>query len=340
MGLSWFVEVALNFKEQGNSYFEGKRWREAADFYTQGIDAKPTDKALLQALHINRAACNLELSMHIHFLLGGVLNDRIENYGKVLRDCSIAITINNKSSKAYYRSALALVALERYEEAVDSCSRCLGFDSTNRPVLSLKEKAGKLHSTKVMKEQERQERLREAEEKRRRLQLAFKVRDDQIPRCHKIHLEWQERHLTVVPNPKGTPEVDDKPHFDEEDPNKSSLIFPVHFLYPQHATSDMVPDFHEDTSFGEHLTVMFPPNAEPPNWDRAGEYVNGRLSIYAATGRKRLLKIGKKMTLRDVIREAGKDGDGLELQGGCLAVIVVPRGAVETKWIAEFKGNK
>jgi len=178
-----------------------------------------------------------------------------------------------------------------------------------------------------------------AEEKRRRLQVAFKVRDDWNEVCHTAHLGWQERNLVIVPNPKGTPEVDYKPQFDEEDPSRGTLLFPVHFLYPQHAASDTVPDFHEDTSFGGQLAAMFPPNAEPPNWDKAGEYVNGRLSIYAATSKRRLLRIGKKMTLRHVIREAGKDGDGLELQSGCLAFSVVPRGEVETNWIAEFKRN-
>ena len=111
-----------------------------------------------------------------YFRLRGALNDRTENFGKVLRDCSVAITMNAKSSKAYYRSALALVALERYEEAVDSCARCLGFDPTNQPVFSLKEKAGKLYDAKVMKEQEKRERLMLAEKERRRLQVAFKVR--------------------------------------------------------------------------------------------------------------------------------------------------------------------
>lgn len=134
--------------------------------------------------------------------------------------------------------------------------------------------------------------------------------------------------------------MDFKPRFDEDDPDRNTLIFPVHFLYPQHATSDTVPDFHEDTSFGDHLAAMFPPNGKPPKWDEAGEYVNGQISVYAATSGKRLLKIGKKMTLREVIREARMDGDGLELQGGCLAFIVVPRGDIETNWIAEFKRNK
>jgi len=193
--LSRLVEIALNFKEQGNSYFKGKRWREAAGFYTQGIDAKPTDKALLEALHINRAACNVELSVCFPFRLRGILNDHTENYGKVLRDCSAAIMVNVKSSKAYYRSALALVALERYDEAVDSCSRCLSFDPANQPVILLNEKAGKLHDAKVKKEQEKQERLRAVEEERRRLQVAFKVCNVFNPGF--MRLIWHRRKGTL-----------------------------------------------------------------------------------------------------------------------------------------------
>lgn len=125
--------------------------------------------------------------------MGGVLNDRTENYGKVLRDCSAAIMINIESSKAYYRSALALVALERYDEAVDSCSRCLSFDPTNQLVFSLKEKAGNLHDAKVKKEQEKQERLRVVEEKERRLQVAFKVRDTFNLRFRVTHVATGEK---------------------------------------------------------------------------------------------------------------------------------------------------
>ena len=55
------VEIAQNFKDQGNDYFKGKRYREALGFYTQGIDAQPTDASIREALLCNRAACNLEL---------------------------------------------------------------------------------------------------------------------------------------------------------------------------------------------------------------------------------------------------------------------------------------
>ena len=54
-------EVAQNFKEQGNEYFKSKKYREALGFYTQGVDAKPDDVRLKEALLLNRAACNLEL---------------------------------------------------------------------------------------------------------------------------------------------------------------------------------------------------------------------------------------------------------------------------------------
>ena len=57
-------EIAENFKEQGNDYYKGKRYREALGFYTQGIDAKPDDPKLQEALLCNRAACNLELREH------------------------------------------------------------------------------------------------------------------------------------------------------------------------------------------------------------------------------------------------------------------------------------
>jgi tetratricopeptide (TPR) repeat protein len=58
-------EIAQTFKEQGNEYFKGKRYREALGFYTQGIDAKPDDAQLKDALLLNRATCNLELRVSL-----------------------------------------------------------------------------------------------------------------------------------------------------------------------------------------------------------------------------------------------------------------------------------
>ncbi|KAF8913728.1 40S ribosomal protein S7 [Gymnopilus junonius] len=299
-------EIAQNFKEQGNEYFKGKRYREAVNFYNQGIDAKPEDKAILEALLCNRAACNLEL----------------QNYGSVLRDCSKAISLNPKCSKAYYRSALALIALERSEEALDCCNRCLSYDADNAGVKSVRERAVKMKEEKERTEREKQERLRKEEEQKLAMKRALR-----------------ERNLIIFNKPGGSVNPT-APHFDSEDPTGSTLVLPVFFLYPQHATSDIISDFAEDTTFGAHVEAMFPPQVPPPEWDKKGEYTTNNLVIYAPTHRKRLLKVGKKMTLRDVCNAAkAKEGqplDGLELKDGCLSFAVVPKGEVESKWVEEM----
>jgi len=144
------------------------------------------------------------------------------------------------------------------------------------------------------------------------------------------------------------------PIFDSEDPTGQTLIIPVFFLYPEHAVSDIIPQFVESTPFSAHLEMMFPPAAGvgsntsaapvPPDWDKERKYLNGQLIIYAITKRKRLLKVGKKMTLRDVCNAApGGDrepADGLELKNGCLTFVVLPKGGVEKKWVEDFKRER
>ncbi|KAF8665574.1 hypothetical protein AX16_000032 [Volvariella volvacea WC 439] len=303
-------EIAQNFKEQGNEYFKGKRYREALGFYTQGIDAKPTDKLLQEALLCNRAACNLEL----------------QNYGSVLRDCSKVITLNVRSSKAYYRSAVALNALERYQEAIDCCIRCLAFDPGNNAIKALHEKARKEKEIQDEKERIKGERSRKEDEAKRKLMLAFR-----------------DRNILPISNPNGSRNPY-APEWDPEDPTEGTLLIPVFFLYPQYATSDIIPNFVEDTTFSAHLENMFPPNSPPPDWDVENEYVNGSLVIYAMTHRKRLLKVGKKMTLRDVCKAAkekkGEPRDGLPLKDGCLTFVVLPRGDVELRWVEEYKASR
>jgi hypothetical protein len=81
------LEVAGNFREQGNECFREKKWKDAAEFYTKGLavllDARKNGQSeegnaekndagiaseeeqqmlkLQEALLLNRAACNLEL---------------------------------------------------------------------------------------------------------------------------------------------------------------------------------------------------------------------------------------------------------------------------------------
>jgi hypothetical protein len=163
-------------------------------------------------------------------------------------------------------------------------------------------------------------------------------------RCIRIHLLFQERNLIPVVNPDSASDNPYSPHFDLEDHSQKTLVIPVFFLYPQYASSDIISHFVEYTPFSAHLAAMFPPQAPAPEWDKKGEYVDGKLVVYAMTLRKRLLKVGKKMTLSDVCHAAkGKEGepiDGLEVKDGCLTFAVLPKGDVEQKWVEDFKKTR
>lgn len=135
-----------------------------------------------------------------------------------------------------------------------------------------------------------------------------------------------------------------EPRFDSEDPSGSTLVLPVFFLYPQYATSDIISDFVETTTFVAYIETMFPPYTPSPEWDKKGEYVAGNLVVYAPTYRKRLLKIGKKMTLRDACNAAkAKEGqplDGLPFTDNCLSFVVLPKGEQEARWVEEYKRSR
>ena len=160
----------------------------------------------------------------------------------------------------------------------------------------------------------------------------------------------QERKLFDVLNPEGSMNPY-APKFDHEDPTGKTLIVPMFFLYPEHATSDPAPEFVKDTTFGAHLAAMFPRDAAASSrqpWDTEGKYVDdGSLVVYAMTRRRRLMKVGRKVTLRDVCRAAGggvvgPDGKGdiLEVKDGCLSFVAAPKGEVERRWVEEHRSMR
>ena len=65
--------------------------------------------------------------------------------------------------------------------------------------------------------------------------------------------------------------------------------------------------------------------------------------VYVETRHRRLLKVGKDLTLREVLAKgfrAPVDGvvkDGVVLKDGLLSFVVLPKGQEEKKFIDEFK---
>lgn len=237
------------------------------------------------------------------------------------------------------------MSLDRPNEAVDCCDRCLFFGKDNQGVQAIRERAIKVRVAKEEKEREKRERVQKEIVAKQVMNAALQVM--KLPSSGSVSVLTcvitQERNIIPMVN-RDRSENLYAPHFDPEDPAKGTLIFPTFFLYPQHATSDLIPNFVEDTTFAAHITNIFPSDAPAPQWDKNREYVDGSLVVYATTHQKRLLKIGKEMTLRDVCRAAGKKDrelmEGLELKDGCLMFVVLPKGDMEQKWVQDFKDTR
>ncbi|KAG5935891.1 hypothetical protein E4U53_000339, partial [Claviceps sorghi] len=143
------LENGVDFKMRGNECFKVRGYVDAREFYTKGIqilaaeerrrnggtatdgtatDGTATDgraeddeeiaaqRAVLEALYVNRAACHLEL----------------DNHRSCWTDCAAALRLNPSNVKACYRSARALLRVDRIAEARDICARGLALDAANK----------------------------------------------------------------------------------------------------------------------------------------------------------------------------------------------------------------
>jgi hypothetical protein len=68
------------------------------------------------------------------------------------------------------------MALERAEEALDCCDRCLVFDPENKGVQTVRLRAQKLKEDTEKKERDRLDKLQKAKEAKYKLNVAFRVR--------------------------------------------------------------------------------------------------------------------------------------------------------------------
>ncbi|KAI9254526.1 hypothetical protein BDA99DRAFT_159944 [Phascolomyces articulosus] len=259
-------EIAENFKNQGNDCFkDGKsKYKDAIDYYTRAIDVDCSDSKINEACYANRAAVNLELG----------------NYGRVLRDCAKCLELNPKHTKALYRSARALLVLERVDEAHDCCEHALVVDPDNEVVKELKKKIIKRKEEIEAKQKAKEEKERQEKEEKEKLGQAFKDR--------KIKFEITE------------PEVREKANI-QLDPETNTLSWPVFFLYPEYKESDYIQSFNETNTFLDHLEVMFEQRAP---WDERGEYTPNNVEVYFENNQKlrpSIIKIGKKLPLGKVL---------------------------------------
>jgi hypothetical protein len=311
------LEVASGFKERGNESFKEKGWKDAKEYYGKGIqvllaevrkrqegehtaaDKEETKKevSVLEACLVNRAACHLEL----------------KNFRSCVMDCGSARKINSGNIKAYYRSAKALLALDRIAEADDACARGLELDSENKALQGV--------ANEIIKKNEKiaDKKRKEAEREMRRrkevatLKAALKARNIKTRKTAQPP-EMEDAKVELTPDPV--------------DPS-STLSFPTVLLYPLALESDFIKAFNEMQTLGDHLAYIL-----PLPWDKKGEYTPTGVECYMETLTGGLIKVGRKVTLLKVLSEGN-----VEVVDDVVRIFVVPKGSADV-WVKEFKQKK
>lgn len=235
------------------------------------------------------------------------------NYRSCTLDCAAVITVNPKNVKAYYRSSMALLKLDRVAEAEDAASRGLTIDPSNK---ALQTAAAKIADRKAQVERVAAKRRAEEELARKQnLVLSTALRARQI-RTRKTDQppDMEDTRIRLVPDPL-SPE--------------SSVEFPVVFLYPMDAQSDFIKGFSELHSIVDHLEYIF-----PLPWDVKKEYTINNVECFMQTVTGGLIKAGKKLPLLQIL-----SGGKVEVVDELVRIFVVPLSKTGA-FIAEMKARK
>ncbi|KAI8723628.1 Wheel domain-containing protein [Fusarium sp. LHS14.1] len=317
------LENGADFKERGNECFKVRGYVDAKEFYGKGIAilageerkrargevTKNSDgeedseeeiakqKSTLETLYVNRAACHLA----------------VKNYRSCWLDCAAALRLNPRNLKAYYRSARALLAVDRIEEADDVCARGLSLDESNASLRGVADDI--IKRAKEIDARRKKEAERVAKEKRREMLVKAALRARNIPtRTTSQPPEMEDAGIALVPDP--------------DDP-RSALAFPTVFLYPLDLESDFVKAFEETHTLEDHLGYVF-----PLPWDKEGKYTLQNVEAYVETREGGLLKMGKKVSLLKLLG-TGK----VEVVDEVVRIFVVPKNKAES-WVKEHKAKR
>ncbi|KAF3482587.1 TPR repeat protein [Arthroderma uncinatum] len=304
------ADNAQRFRENGNEFAKTKQWKDAKECYTKGISTltmdnnweEPEDpKVEAQRLREVEEAEQIEADIGV------------ENYRSTTLDCAATLKLNPKNVKAFYRSAAALLALDKVVEADDACMRGLHLDKSNQPLQTLSKKI----ATRRAELDKIAARKRAEEEHAQKVRLTLST-------------ALRAREITVRETAQ-PPDMEDAVMKLSPDPlsAESTIVFPCVLLYPMHAQSDFIKEFAETDTIAHHLKYIL-----PLPWDTKGEYTIGSVDCYIETANGGMIKPGKKVSLLAIL-----SGGKVEIVDGLVRINVVPT-KMAGKWIAEMKARK
>eukprot|EP01063_Lacrimia_lanifica_P013352 TRINITY_DN1999_c0_g4_i1.p2 TRINITY_DN1999_c0_g4~~TRINITY_DN1999_c0_g4_i1.p2 ORF type:complete len:403 (+),score=203.78 TRINITY_DN1999_c0_g4_i1:53-1261(+) len=243
-------------------------YRTALSWYTEGIDAKTSDKKVLGALYANRAQAQLEL----------------ENYGHCVADCQDALRIDPKDAKCCYRAAKACNAVKKPERAMMFINRGLLNHPDHKALQAQKKVADEIFSLLAKKKKQADmEKKRNLAGWMESVQLLVDS-GIQVGKSELLSSHWNEYGA------QGPRLVDGVLHL--------SMIF----IYDEYNTSDFITEVQLEHSVYDHLCAMFPPEGAVPDWDEKGRYQTEGLTAFYAVGDKKVELPQVDQCFHDVLR--------------------------------------
>ncbi|XP_007257243.3 tetratricopeptide repeat protein 4 [Astyanax mexicanus] len=263
-------EQAKSLKDEGNEYFKEKNYKKAIVAYTEGLKKNCSDSDLNAILYTNRAAA--------HFYLG--------NMRSALNDATAARRLKSDHIKAIIRGAQCCMELHNYAEALQWCDEGLRILPTEKKLQELRAKADKQKRAAERDARKAKAKVKKERTDRDALLTAVKERGIKLMPGQRQHrssdseeddgaegsaADMAELNLDGFSTQEATGA---KVYLDEQ----GVLHWPVLFLYPEYRQTDFISAFCENSSFIDHLTVMF--GEELPPWDTDKKYCPQNLQLF------------------------------------------------------------
>nr|XP_055069498.1 tetratricopeptide repeat protein 4 isoform X2 [Misgurnus anguillicaudatus] len=262
-------EQARSLKDEGNEYFKEKNYKKAVVSYTAGLKKNCVDLELNAVLYTNRAAA--------HFYLG--------NMRSSYNDATAAKKLKPDHIKAILRGAQCCMELRNHAEALEWCDEGLRLLPTDKKLLELRAKADKHKREAERDARKAQIKAKKEKNEREALLAAIKERGIKLlkpePSQHRASdgedddggssRALADLELDGIGSQEATGA---RVYMDEQ----GLLHWPVLFLYPEHSQTDFISAFCENSSFIDHLAVMF--GEELPPWDTERKYRPQNLQLF------------------------------------------------------------
>ncbi|XP_026728194.1 tetratricopeptide repeat protein 4-like [Trichoplusia ni] len=294
------VELAGNYKEDGNFNFKHKNYRLAIMGYTEGIKQRCNDAELNASLYNNRAAS------HWH----------LKNYRSALFDSEKALTFNPNHAKARLRAAKSALEVAKYDTCIEHCQKLLETSKDNE-VQELLQTAKKKKLLQERDQRKRERGKQRAEEQKDSLIKTIIERGIKISKCE------DEDDIDLSKLEPTLPGAQDSIVYVEN----GQLRWPVLILYPEYQITDFLKACPEEVSLTAQLEQVF-----PAPWDEDNKYRCASVNIYYEGYDKMPHIINPSKKLADLLTERY-----FELKAGTPAFFVVVRGSdIERKFLESY----